>query len=261
MCAIDFKLPKTPDFINQWCSDHTNGLIKEMIKDIALDARMYVLNALYFKSDWSDNFRFSNRGTRDANFQKADGNWIPATMMSQGNRLDYYTDKYLSLVSLPYGNGVFSMYFLLPERLDSFGEMLAQLKKPNYWNQCLAGKRPTEIDIFIPRFKVEYEVLPNLNALLGKKGMGIAFTNLADFSEIAAFPPLRITEVKQKTYIDVNENGTEAAAVTSVEIGVGMAPPDPKPEFRANRPFLFLIQENSTGTILFMGKIGAPKAE
>jgi len=257
--SLDFKSPEAPGIINQWCSDHTNGLIKEMIEFIPPDACMYLLNALYFKGEWSDNFGFPKSKTKEANFLKADGNRIPVKMMSQSNRLDYYRDEHLSFVSLPYGNGAFSMYFLLPEHFDSFDEMLAQLKQPNYWNQCLVAKYPIDIDIFIPRFKINYEFLPNMNESLKRAGMGIAFSD-ANFSGIAD-APLFISAVKQKTYIDVNEEGTEAAAVTSVEISTLSINPNQKPSFRADRPFLFVIQENSTGTILFMGKIGDPKVE
>jgi serpin B len=255
--ALDFASPKAPDTINQWCSDHTNGLIDEIIQFIPGNAFMYLLNALYFKGEWSDNFGFPKSETKDASFQKADGGQVTVKMMSQSNTLDYYKDEHLSLVSLPYGNGAFSMCFLLPERFDSFDEMVNQLKQPDYWSQCLAGKQPTEIDIFIPRFKIKCEFLPNLNESLIRAGMGIAFTDFADFSGIANVR-LAISEVKQKTYIDVNEEGTEAAAVTSVEFIFTSVNPNQKPTFRANRPFLFAIQENSTGTVLFMGKIGEP---
>jgi serpin B len=258
--SLDFKSPEAPGFINQWCSDHTNGLIKEMIMFIPSNTCMYLLNALYFKGEWSDHFGFPKLETKDVSFQKADGSWIPVKMMSQSNQLDYYKDEHLAFVSLPYGNGAFSMYFLLPQRSDSFNEMLSQLKQPDYWNQCLAAKQSTEIDIFIPRFKIAYEFQPNLNESLQRAGMGIAFTGAADFSGIAD-DPLAISEVKQKIYIDVNEEGTEAAAVTSVAIERTSINPNQKPTFRADRPFLFVIRENSTGTILFMGKIGEPKVE
>ena len=251
--SIDFKSPEAPKIINQWCSDHTNGLIKEMIKNISPDVCMYLMNALYFKGEWSNKFGFPKSKTKDASFQKADGSRITVKMMTQSNSLDYYSDEYLSFVSIPYGNGAFSMYFLLPER--SFDEMLARLKQPGYWNQCLIEKQPVDVDIFIPRFKINYEFLPDMNESLIRAGMGIAFGCAADFSKIAD-ESLFIKEVRQKTYIDVNEEGTEAAAVTVVVVGKSASI---KPAFCADRPFLFVIQENSTGTVLFMGKIGNPK--
>ena len=255
--SLDFKSPEAPGIINQWCSDHTNGLIKEMIKFIPSNVCMYVLNALYFKGEWSDTFGFPKSKTKDASFKKADGSSITVKMMTQTNPLDYYQDEHLSFVSLPYGNGAFSMYFLLPERFDSFDEMLDQLKQPDYWNQCLAAKHPIETDIFIPRFKINYEFLPNMNESLKQAGMEIAFRAGADFSEITD-ASIWISEVKQKIYIDVNEEGTEATAVTSIS---WERTAKLKPKFRADRPFLFVIQKNSTGTILFMGKIGEPKVE
>ena len=253
---IDFRASDAPDQINQWCSDNTNGLIKDMIKVIPGDVVMYLINALYFKGLWADSCGFDSKYTHQAYFNKETGENISVDMMRQKRKdIDYYSDGYLEMVSLPYGNGAYSMIFALPK--GGFSEMLLQLKENAYWQNCLSNLKPQEAELFIPKFKVEYEPKPDLNGILKKLGMEKAFSPaFADFSGISDIR-LFISQVKQKTFIEVDEKGTEAAAVTAIEMMFTSVPAHPV--FRANRPFLFVIQENTTGTALFMGKIGYPK--
>jgi serpin B len=258
---LDFNSSTAKDVINQWCSDNTNGLIREMIKEIPGDAAMYLLNALYFKGEWSKGFGFPSKDTKDANFMMENGQTVSVKMMGQKSEQSYYSDNYLALTSLPYGNGAYRMVFILPNGNISFNEMIERLKQPEYLSNCLRAGSTREVNLFVPRFKIEFET--ELNKPLEQMGMGIAFTDFADFSGISEIL-LRISKVKQKTFIEVNEEGTEAAAVTSVEMLLTSAGPyDPLQPvtFRANRPFLFLIQENSSGVILFMGKIGKPEGK
>jgi serpin B len=151
------------------------------------------------------------------------------------------------------------MLFVLPNLGISPDDLATQLKQESYWEQCLSSIETYDVDLYIPRFKTEYEI--KLNDALKQSGMEIAFGEMADFSGISD-SPLFISEVKQKAYLEVNEEGTEAAVITSISMDLTSAGPPPEPEkvtFRADRPFLFAIQENSTGTILFMGKIGNPE--
>jgi serpin B len=136
--------------------------------------------------------------------------------------------------------------------------MLNQLKHQDYFTKCLQSGSKKTVDLFIPKYKTEYEI--SLNETLQQLGMGIAFTDFADFSGISSIP-LQISNVRQKTFVSIDEKGGEAAAVTSVEIIATSAglPNPPKVVFRADRPFLFAIRENSTGVVLFMGKIGRPE--
>jgi serpin B len=252
---LDFSDPKSVDIINQWCSDNTNGLIKEMIEKIPADAVMYLMNALYFKGEWSEGFGFPKKDTKDADFQTGNGQTVKVKMMSQKSNQPYYADEYLALTSLPYGNGAFRMVFILPHHNVSFDDMIEQLQTPGYAAGCLRIGTTREVNLFVPRFKIEYEV--NLNEPLKDLGMGIAFGGFADFSGISD-NSLSISNVKQKTYINVDEEGTEAAAVTSVEmLESSVGPPQPV-TLRLDRPFLFLIREQSSGAVLFMGKIGKP---
>jgi serpin B len=255
---IDFTNSQTPAIINQWCSNHTNGLIKEMIKSIPENAVMYLLNALYFKGKWADGCGFNQSETKDDVFTKEDDSELTVKMMRQNNILGYYKDDYLSLTSLSYGNQAFNMVFVLPNSGVSFDNLAAQLKQEDYWKQCLTSMTAYDVDLYIPRFKINYEI--RMNDALKQLGMEIAFSGNADFSGISDTPSC-ISEVKQKAFIEVNEVGTEAAVVTQVGMDLAAAGPPPEPEkvtFRADRPFLFAIQENSTGVLLFLGKIGNP---
>jgi serpin B len=255
---IDFSSADALTLINKWCSDKTNGLIKKILEKISPGEVMYLLNALYFKGIWSSKFDASE--TQKQPFYRENGTSISIDMMHQNNKLGYYSDEHLSLTSLYYGNGAFSMTFVLPNQNVSFEAMLNQLKQPEYFKNCLyAGiYNYAIVDLFIPKFKLEYK--KELNKILKLLGMGIAFSGAADFSGISD-TSLEISKVIQKVYIDVNEEGTEAAVVTAI----GMETTSPNPEqpqqvtFRADRPFLFLIRENSTGTVLFMGKVENPQ--
>jgi len=252
---VDFSSPNTIPLINQWCSDNTNGLIKEMLKTIPPDVVMYLINALYFKGEWAD--RFDASATRDAAFTKEDGSSVQVKMMHQDNQFVYSHNGYLSTVSLPFGNNAFSMVFFLPNENVSFTEMLNQLKQQGYFSACLQSGFTADVDLYIPKFTTEYGI--TLNETLKQLGMGVAFSDMADFYGISDIS-LCISNVIQKTSVSIDEKGGEAAAVTVVETMETSLPPTPqKVIFRADHPFLFAIKENSTGVVLFMGKIGEPK--
>jgi serpin B len=250
---LDFSDPQSVDIINRWCSDNTDGLIKEMIREIPADVVMYLMNALYFKGEWSEGFGFPKKSTADADFRMENGQTIRVKMMNQTSQQPYYSDEYLALTSLPYSNGAFRMIFVLPNDNVSFDEMTERLQTPAY-AACLNGGITRDVNLYVPRFKTECEI--NLNKPLTDLGMGIAFDPyLADFGGMSDIP-LYISEVKQKTFIEVNEEGTEAAAVTNISMEYTSAGPPQPVTFRADRPFMFLIQEQSSGVILFIGKIG-----
>jgi len=253
---VDFASPSTPALINQWCSDNTNGLIKDMIDKIPGNVAMYLINALYFKGEWAD--RFNSSATSDATFTKEDGSSVQVKMMNQDNKFAYFQNDYLSTVSLPFGNNAFSMELFLPNENVSFTEMLNQLKQPGYFASCLQAGITADVNLYVPKFTIEYGI--TLNETLKQLGMGIAFSDLADFSGIS-YIPLCISNVLQKTSVSIDEKGGEAAAVTVVEMEyTSVEPSTPqKVVFRADHPFLFAIRENSTGVVLFMGKIGKPE--
>lgn len=253
--AIDFTLPSAVSIINEWCSDNTNGLINDVLKEISRYDMMFLLNALYFKGTWGEGYAFKETDTKPAEFRKEDGTSVTVNMMNNKAQMLYYTDETLSAVNLPYGNGAFSMMLMLPQENVSMPAMVAKLKSPSYWHNMINGRISKEVALQIPKFKMEYN--GDLIEVLKQMGMTIAFDpDQADFSKIFPLYQTSITKVNQFTYIDVNEKGTEAAAVTI--IGVGATSYTPPVTFTANRPFVFAICEKSTGCVLFMGKVGNP---
>ncbi|MEN6588441.1 MAG: serpin family protein [Proteiniphilum sp.] len=248
---VDFSLPSTTGIINQWASDHTNGLIKKVIDSTDPLDLMYLLNALYFKGIWMT--RFDPSLTAKMPFTYEGGSTKQVDMMQQKAKFNYTEDQILQMVQLPYGNQAFSMMVLLPKEGKRLQDVVAATRQSDYWSDLKSGLHEAEVDLFLPKFKTAYS--KKLNDVLTKMGMGIAFTDAADFSGITDLPS-KISLVKQDTYISTDESGTEAAAVTTVGIEMTSMPSQPKKVvFNANRPFIYLIQENSTGAILFMGAV------
>lgn len=249
--SVDFSNSATADLINKWASDQTNGLIKKVIDNTDPFDLMYLLNAIYFKGIWTTPFNAKN--TIEYPFNREDDTSIEVKMMRQKSRFQYTEDQYLQMVQLPYGNKAFSMIVLLPKEGGALKEIVSVVRKDNYWPALKSSLREAEVDLSLPKFKTEYS--KKLNDVLTNMGMGIAFTDGADFTGIAN-APAKISFVKQDTYISMDESGTEAAAVTTVGVGLTSMPMEPKSViFNADRPFLYIIQENSTGAILFMGAV------
>jgi serine protease inhibitor len=253
--AIDFDLPTAVDIINKWCSDNTNGLIKDVLKEISRDDMMFLINALYFNGTWAGGFAFKEADTKQATFKKSDGSSVTVNMMNNKTKMMYFTDETLSAINLPYGNGAYSMMLMLPQDNVSMQAMVTKLKSPLYWRNLMNNRVSKDVTIQVPKFKIKYDA--NFNEVLKQMGMAIAFDPYqADFSKIFPLDQTYITKVNQFTYIDVNEKGTEAAAVTIIGVGVTSAPQPTL--FTANHPFVFAICEKSTGCVLFMGLVGNP---
>ncbi len=255
VAALDFASPEAPGIINAWVGRSTNGRIPEIIDEIDPSMVMYLINAIYFKGVWTT--QFDPRHTRSAPFYLADGSTKTCPMMSVEDKFQYAENDDFQAVDLPYGNGYFSMTIILPRPGQSIDALVAQFTQEN-WNGWLESLRKTDLTVMLPRFRLEYEL--ELTSVLKALGMGIAFDQgRADFSSLMDVPPeilekLYISEVKHKTFVEVNEEGTEASAATST----GMAGTSMGPEIRIDRPFLFFIRENHSGTILFAGKLLSP---
>lgn len=255
VASLDFASPDAPGIINAWVSRSTNGRIPEIIDEIDPSMVMYLINAIYFKGVWTT--QFDPRDTRSAPFYHVDGSTKTCSMMSVEDKFQYVENDDFQAVDLPYGNGYFSMTIILPRPGKSIDSLVAQFTQENLsgWLEAL---RETELAVMLPRFKLEYEL--ELTRVLTALGMGIAFDpSRADFSSLADLPPelperLYISEVKHKTFVEVNEEGTEASAATST----GMGETSVGPEMKVDRPFLFFIRENHSGTILFAGKLLSP---
>ena len=254
--TLDFLDPNTLTTINQWVSTNTNGKIPKILDEINQDAVLFLINAIYFKGAWQTKFDPSH--TRDATFYLATGTEKRVPMMTRTGDYAYaenYERRYQA-VSLPYGDGRISMYIFLPYRESDLNTFLDSLNAES-WERWMSGFSEQEIFLSMPKFKLEYE--KTLNNPLGSLGMGIAFAaGRADFSRMADLETLGknlyIGEVLHKAVVEVNEEGTEAAAVTSVGVRATSLPP----QFTVDRPFFFAIRDNETKTVLFMGTVVDP---
>ena len=249
VAELDFASPSASGRINGWVSDATNGRIEDIVPAaIPADVVMYLINAIYFKAPWT--VRFDPSDTRDAPFYLDDGSTRTVPLMSLRRDLPYLWNDRFQAVDLPYGGSAFSMTILLPQPDVSVDDLAASLDAAA-WRDIAGGFRESDIEVLLPRFRMAYE--RTLNDDLAALGMVDAFDHRADLSRLSPVGGLWISSVRQKSWVDVNEAGTEAAAATVVTI-VESAPPG----VRADRPFLFFIRERLSGTILFAGKLASP---
>lgn len=254
--ALDFNDPSAPSTINDWVKKKTHDKISKIVDQISQDSILFLINAIYFKGKWADEFEKANTSEQD--FTLASGAVKKHPMMSRTGRYPYLKGKNFQAIGLPYGNKRVSMYVFLPEKGTGLEDFLKGMDGQT-WDGWMSQFKETKGDIVLPRFKLDYEI--TLNDALSGMGMGVAFEpDRADFSGMLqtgqrAF----ISGVKHKTFVEVNEEGTEAAAVTSVEVQTTSARIE-RDTFRmvVDRPFFCAIRDNQTGTILFMGSINEP---
>ncbi len=249
--ALNFDDPAAPATINAWVSRGTGGKIPTIVDGpIGSEIVMFLINASYFKAGWRD--RFDPARTTSTAFHRGDGGTTTVPMMRRAGEIAYFEAADARGVELPYGRGAFVMDVVLPDTGRKVGDLVASLNTAR-WNEWLARLDSTQVDLGLPRFRLTNDRL--LNEPLVALGMRAAFTpNGADFTGMSpAGLQLYISKVKQKTYADVNEEGTEAAAATSVEIGVTAVPL--RVSFIVDRPFLVAIRERFSGTILFIGVV------
>jgi serine protease inhibitor len=244
--ALDFRNPSAVTTINSWVNAQTNSRIPKILDSIDSSEVMFLVNAIYFKGIWQKQFDKSK--TVDAAFHAADGTTATVPMMARGAGVQYAATPEYSAVDLPYGNSAFTMTVVLPNPnadIDAFAESFDQPK----WNSLVSSLHDSDLQVYLPRFRIEWK--RELNDDLQQLGMRLAFYN-ADFTRMSPLGlSLIITRVLQKTFVDVDEEGTEAAAATMVGVGVTSVPA----AFRADHPFLVVIRERFSGTILFIGKI------
>lgn len=247
--SLDFSREDAANKINQWISDATQKKIEKMIDSpISAEVIMYLINAIYFKGDWTN--QFDTKNTFNTEFHAGDGSINEAKMMSRTGKIEFGQGDTYKAVRLPYGNGKLAMYCILPEKTDSVSNFIANLDT-KYWNTIRENiSERNDVQLGLPRFKLEYGI-KNLNDSLEALGMGETFTDTADFSGIGE--GVCISRVLHKAVIEVNEKGSEAAAATVVEKRETAAA-EPL-TFFADRPFVFVIADDETGTILFLGKL------
>ena len=277
--ALDFKAPETLDHINGWCKEKTNGMIPSILDDIDPTMVSYLLNAIYFKADWAS--KFDEKNTRDETFINEEGHATTLPLMHQNVLIKYMKNDTYSAIEMPYGNGMWSMNVLLPEEgktTDDIIDYLAQIgwakdyiidNKQYDVISPLNGVSPYEVDLKLPRFETSSDtddikfdandIKDGLIGLLQKMGINRAFIDgVAEFPNMCE-APVYIEMMRQKAKIKVSEEGSEAAAVTVAgmnwkSMGPDTPPEYPKATFHANRPFVYVIREVSSGVILFVGK-------
>jgi serine protease inhibitor len=250
--ARDFGDPATLDEINRWVDEQTEGLIDRILEDLDPELAMLLLNAIYFEGAWTT--QFDPDDTAPGTFETIDGGTVSVPMMK-------LTDAEVALgggagyqvAELPYGGGAFAMTLVVPAQDPR--DFVADLTDAR-WDEITASLgEPSEIDLLsIPKLTLSYDTF--LNDALREMGMGVAFTDQADFSGMTEEVALCVDFVRQKTFLEVDEVGTKAAAVTAVGIR-----PTSFNGFVADRPFVLAIRERLSGTILFMGLVGDPSVE
>ena len=256
--ALDFNNSNAARIINSWCADKTKNRINYITDNPDSDYMVYLINALYFKSKWHSEKRFDKAQTKLDDFTKTNSQKIKVNLMEQTTYMPYYDDEHLQCVEMAYGNDAFNMLAILPAEGTNINRLIEYLDNIKFKN-TVSNMQGQRVWLKLPRFKIESGI--QLNQPLMNSGMKQIFDgNVVKFTNITdTF--LYVSNIKQKTFVEVNEEGTEAAAVTSViTVGYGIKRTPTEPvRFFANRPFLFLIREKSTGVILFIGRIDEPK--
>ena len=249
--SLDFSSSKSADRINGWCKKQTEGMIPSIIDNIDPSAMAYIMNAIYFNGTWQS--KFDKSMTKDERFQGYTRNIQYVKMMHQNDDFLYADNDLFSAVRLPYGNGAYYMTVLLPHNGKSIDDMMKALT-PEKLQEVQYGMEKCVVDLKMPRFTIEQE--HGLNTVISKLGAPSVFdATKADFSNMAD-AQMFVSKMIQKAKIEVSEEGTKAAAVTSAMVAMtALNPNQPKHvEFHANRPFVYMITERHTGAIFFMGQ-------
>lgn len=248
---LNFSQAGAVDSINNWISDKTHGKIENMLDQIPGSAVLYLINALYFYGQWL--YTFDKEKTEEFDFFLQGGAVVQCPLMNQKSEYYYYENEDIQMLDMKYANEAYSMTLILP-KYDKDINMIIDDLSPETWSDWINLMDKDSVTVHLPKFKTEYK--RTLNEDLKALGMKLAFTPDADFSGIAPGREIWISRVLHKALIEVNEEGSEAAAATIIEF-IELSIPM-HPEMFINRPFFFVIREHQTNTILFMGKIMNP---
>jgi len=242
--------------INAWVEKQTNDKIKDLINPGVLDAmtRLVLTNAIYFKGNWATQFKEDR--TREEPFTLLDGSKVQVPMMNQKEQFGYVETDGLQGLEMPYVGEELSMVILLPKEIAGIGKLEKELttEKVSEW---LGRIHEREVIVSVPKFKMTSKF--GLGKVLRAMGMTAAFSKNADFSGMTGSRDLFISAVVHQAYVDVNEEGTEAAAATGVVMKLTSVAPGGIPVFRADHPFIFLIRDKASGSILFLGRVMNPQ--
>ncbi|MFZ5881576.1 MAG: serpin family protein [Chloroflexota bacterium] len=242
--------------INAWVEAKTGNKITHLISPGILNdlTRLTLVNAIYFKGNWAD--QFDERATRQADFWSPGGR-VSRPMMNRTDEYRYLENELLQALELPYAGNGLSMWILLPKERDGLPQLESRMT-PALLDELAAGMRERKVIVSIPKFKAEAAF--RLDGALKSLGMTDAFDDKANFAGMNGNPAdLYISAALHKAFIEVNEEGSEAAAATAIVMQSRSMTPNPPPAFRADHPFLFLIREKRTGNILFMGRLVDPQ--
>lgn len=254
--ALDFGSSQALNTINGWVADKTHDKIDKILDNISGEHVMFLLNAIYFKGIWQS--EFDEDDTEDLPFYLDNGSTTQVPIMQKTESLPYYSNSVFRAVKLAYGAGNYNMFVFLPHEENTLEDIVDELGVDSWTNWMESFTDTVNIDLKMPRLKYKYEI--KLNDVLTDMGMGVAFArNIADFTGINKNGNLNIDYVKHKTFIEVNEKGTEAAAVTVVAIELTSVGPH-NVQFNVNRPFLYAITEKDTNAILFIGTVKNPES-
>ncbi len=246
--------------INQWVEQKTQDKIKNLLQPGALrsDTRLVLTNAIYFKGDWET--QFDKAQTRNEDFHLSPGQTTTAPLMHREGRFSYFDGGSFQVLEIPYKSKELSLIVFLPKDPGGLGGLEQSLtdSKLQQWLRQLVSV--SKVIVTMPKFKMTQEF--ELGSTLGAMGMPQAFSSSADFSGMTGRRDFAISQVIHKAYIDVNEEGTEAAAATAVTMRALAirAPEAPPPVFRADHPFVFMIRDNRSASILFMGRVADPRS-
>ena len=261
--ALDFSSPNTLDHINDWCKDKTEGMIPSILDEVEPNMMSYLLNAIYFKADWTS--KFDPKNTKAETFTTPKGK-KELPMMQQNVRINYLKNDTYAAVDIPYGNWHWSMVVMLPEEGKTIDDVISLLAQRGLYAKTYSGGegemfRPYDVDLKLPRYETSSDTdeLPTEKGLVGllkKMGIKLAFDPLCEEISNMCDVPVYINMMRQKAKVKVNEEGSEAAVITVVGMMKNSAGPMeyPKATFHANRPFVYVIREASSGVILFVGK-------
>jgi serine protease inhibitor len=250
--SFDINDSSAPDKINTWIENNTNGLIKKMIDKLEDNDVMLLINAIYFKGKWKSQFDKSK--TADMPFYKTGSSQVDVPMMKQETEYNVYQGNGFVLAEFPYGQGNFVMDVILPDAQNGLNNIMSSVTGAGF-TSWISQMTSIKTDVSFPRFK--YGFKKKLKDVLSDMGMGIAFTDAADFSNISEQYDLLLNEVTHQSFIETNEEGTEAAAATVVEVGVTSMPVSPM-VFKMDHPFMYIIRETTTNSIIFMGRVADP---
>lgn len=259
LAPVDFaKSEEARATINRWVEEQTNGKIKDLIPSGALNAmtRLVLTNAIYFKGKWDT--PFSKSETKDAAFYESKDKKSDVATMYQKNKFRYAAADGVQVLELPYTQHHLSMVILLPTEREGLEKLEKGLTAENVQKWC-DSLRSQDVQAYVPKFKMSSEF--TMGEVLSAMGMGSAFGGSADFTGISSSEQVNISEVIHKAFVEVGEEGTEAAAATGVVIrALAVQIPKEPVVFRADHPFVFMIRDNRTNAILFLGRVVDPKS-